>query len=64
MLNTSRTVNTSKITSASTIKNANNALTTSKALQMLGNSVDVMVAKAEELFYNCEYKRCIKVIER
>jgi hypothetical protein len=64
LLNSSRTVNTSKITSASTIKNASNALSTAKALQMLESSVDVMVAHAEELFYNCEYKRCIKVIER
>jgi len=63
MLNSSRTVNTSKITSASTIKNPCNALTTSRALLLLDNSVDVMVSRAEELFYNCEYKKCIKVID-
>jgi anaphase-promoting complex subunit 6 len=63
MLNSSRTVNTSKITSASTIKNAGTLMSSSRALQMLDNSVDVMASRAEELFYNCEYKRCIKVVE-
>ena len=63
MLNTSRTVNTSKLTSASTMKNPSQPLASLKALQLLENSVDVMVSKAEELFYNCEYKRCIKLVE-
>ena len=26
-------------------------------------SVDVMMSKAEKCFYNCEYKKCIKIIE-
>lgn len=38
-------------------------MTASRAVQLLESSVDVMVSRAEELFYNCEYKRCIKVIE-
>lgn len=63
-LNSSRTVNAHKSASMSTIKNSNNLLSSSKAVQLLEHSVDVMVARAEELFYNCEYKRCIKVIER
>lgn len=63
LLNTSRTANTSRLTSASTIKGGS-TLSSIRALQLLENSVDVMVSKAEELFYNCEYKRCIKVIEK
>lgn len=62
MLNNSRTLNTSKIT-INTIKNSDDALTADNALKLLENSVDIMIAKAEELFYNCEYKKCLKIIE-
>ncbi|CAG9807552.1 unnamed protein product [Chironomus riparius] len=62
MLNNSRTLNTSKIT-INTIKNSEDALTADNALKLLENSVDIMVAKAEEFFYNCEYKKCLKIIE-
>jgi len=62
MLNNSRTLNTSKIT-INTIKNSDDALTADNALKLLENSVDIMVAKAEEFFYNCEYKKCLKIIE-
>lgn len=63
LLNSSRTVNVSRVTSTSTIKNSNNVLSASKALQMLEHSVDVMASHAEELFYNCEYDRCMKIVE-
>lgn len=66
VLNSSRTVNASKVTLASTIKNpANNIniVSLTRAIQLLEHSVDVMASRAEELFYNCEYKRCIKVID-
>lgn len=63
MLNSSRTVNANKSASISTVKNGN-LMSSTRALQLLEQSVDVMVSRAEELFYNCEYKRCIKLIER
>lgn len=62
VLNNSRTVNTSKIT-CKTIKNQEDALTADEAVRILEQSVDIMVAKSEEMFYNCEYKRCLKIIE-
>lgn len=62
MLNNSRTLNSSKIT-VNTIKNSEDALTADNALKLLENSVDIMVSKAEEFFYNCEYKKCLKIIE-
>jgi anaphase-promoting complex subunit 6 len=62
-LNTSRTVNTSKI-APTTFKSLKTALSVEHALIALEQSVDVLVAKAEEMFYNCEYKRCLKIIER
>lgn len=62
MLNSSRTVNSFK-TTLNTIKNTNDALDGGNAIKLLENSVDIMVAKAEELFYNCEYKRSLKIID-
>ena len=61
MLNSSRTINTSKITRNS-IKNSGDVLTNENALRQLEKSVDVKVSHAEELFYNCEYKKCLKII--
>lgn len=61
MLNTSRTVNSSKMT-CGMVKNEKEIVTSDKALKTLEESVDVKVAKAEELFYNCEYKKCLKII--
>lgn len=61
MLNNSRTVNTSKMT-CSTVKNTSDAITNDGALKLLSDSVDVKVARAEELFYNCNYKKCLKII--
>jgi anaphase-promoting complex subunit 6 len=61
VLNNSRTINTSKLTSG-TVKNSMDVVTNDAALKLLDESVDVKVAKAEELFYNCEYKKCLKVI--
>lgn len=60
-LNNSRTVNTSKMT-CSTVKNSSDAITNDGALKLLYDSVDVKVARAEELFYNCNYKKCLKII--
>lgn len=65
MLNTSRLANTSRLTPvAANIKNLGTALSSSRALECLEQSVDVRANRAEELFYNCEYKKCIKVVER
>jgi anaphase-promoting complex subunit 6 len=61
MLNNSRTINTSKLT-CGTVKNSLDAVTNDGVLKLLDDSVDVKVANAEELFYNCEYKKCLKVI--
>lgn len=61
-LNNSRTLNTSKIT-VNTIKNSEDVLNSENALKLLENSVDILVAKAEEYFYNCEYKKCLKIID-
>lgn len=60
-LNTSRTVNNSKIARGTT-KNSTDFLTNEGALKQLEESVDVKVSKAEELFYNCEYKKCLKIV--
>lgn len=59
--NNSRTVNTSNMT-CHTVKNDKEIVTNELALKLLDNSVDVKVAKAEELFYNCEYKKCLNII--
>lgn len=61
MLNSSRTVNVSKVTQ-NAVKNSVDVLTSEAALKILEESVDVKVSKAEELFYNCEYKKCLKII--
>jgi anaphase-promoting complex subunit 6 len=61
-LNSSRTVNTNK-TTCKTIKSIESALMTKNALKLLEYSVDSKVAKAEEMFYNCEYKKCLKIID-
>lgn len=61
MHNTSRTVNSSKMTS-NAVKNEKEIVTNEVALKMLDDSVDVKVAKAEEFFYNCEYKKCLKIV--
>lgn len=44
-------------------KSSHNLLSLHKSLDRLELSVDVMISKAEKFFYNCEYKKCIKVIE-
>jgi anaphase-promoting complex subunit 6 len=62
MLNNSCTINSIK-TTFNTVKNACDALDCEKALQLLNNSVDIMVARAEEFFYNCEYKRSLKIVD-
>lgn len=61
LLNNSRTVNTSKMT-CSNVKNSSDAITNDGALKLLCDSVDVKVARAEEFFYNCNYKKCLKII--
>lgn len=63
ILNSSKAVNCSKLTTTSTLKNVQTGLCSTKALELLEMSVDVMISKAEEYFYNCEYKKCIKVID-
>lgn len=59
MLNTSRTVNSSKVF----IGKNPQFMQLTKVLNQLEKSVDVMVSKAEKCFYNCEYKRASKIIE-
>lgn len=59
MQNTSRTLNSSKFFPGK----SQNFMKLTKVLNQLENSVDVMVSRAEKCFYNCEYKRAIKIIE-
>lgn len=33
------------------------------ACGQLEHSVDLMVARAEKLFYNCEYKKCVRLLD-
>ncbi|KAG5672804.1 hypothetical protein PVAND_002896 [Polypedilum vanderplanki] len=63
MLNCSRTVNTNNKIPSRTAKNSGDIITAKNALRILENSVDILIANAEELFYNCEYKKCLKIIE-
>lgn len=39
------------------------AIPLSLASKRIHNSVDMMVTKAEKMFYNCEYKKCMQILD-
>lgn len=62
MLNsTTKTLNSSKL--ASGRKSANCQMFLTKVISQFENSVDIKISKAEKLFYNCEYKQSLKIID-
>ncbi|XP_053680955.1 cell division cycle protein 16 homolog [Anopheles nili] len=39
------------------------AITYEQCMSKLEQSIDLMIARAEKYFYNCDYRRCIKTLE-
>lgn len=44
-------------------KSAQSQMFLSKVISQFENSVDIKISKAEKLFYNCEYKQSLKIID-
>lgn len=46
-----------------TVINPAHCLSVKTCIERLEESVDLLVAKAEKFFYNCEYSKCLKILD-
>lgn len=61
--NSSKSINTSIFKTKSSIANSTNCLPLKICSERIKNSIDLLAAKAEKHFYNCEYNKCLKILD-
>lgn len=56
-------INSTPATKNKTLSECKYPIQLTAALQKVQSSLDIMVTKAEKLFYNCEYKKCMNILD-